>query len=185
MSLNRRCFEGVERRRWQLMASGARVVAPGRRTNNWSELVDAGGYASRTGGIQSVREVNLNTRNWYYRFVDTNAYRTRVGVDGVNEAVFGGWWIEYEVFRMILQFAKEHGDMLYDAAAYFLALPDEWGDRGRLVRAFLEKPLRAWRGHGKPGTSPSGKWIPPSTWMASTSCSFPASRRFARRHLHP
>ena len=161
MSVNLSCFQGGDRERWRLVANGASPRPHATHPDKWIEKINKAGYAIRTGGMVFPRETDLNPGLWYYRFIGTAAYSQGLAESGVAQAVFGGWWVEYETMMQIVRFAREHGDLLYDTAAYFLALPDEWGDRGRLARAMLVKPIRAWRGNGKPAQSPSGTWIPP------------------------
>jgi len=116
------------------------------------------------------REWNMPTGSYYYRFVDSSAYSRDAGA---SRAVFGGWWVEYEVMKRMIDFARAHADLLENVAAYFLALPLEWGDRARLVRACLGYPLRAWRGRGRPAEMMSGKYIPPQHLREVYQCFIP------------
>ena len=159
---NADCFVPPECERWRLMAAGhvPENVARG-KCPHWQPGADKHGYALQNGGISMPREWDLPTGVFYYRFVDSAAYRRSSSDGPANRALFGGWWMEYEVIKALVTFARTHGDLLENVAGYFLALPHEWGDRARLFRASLAAPLRGWRGRGKPAQSASGKYIPP------------------------
>lgn len=170
MSVNLHCFQYPERELWRIIASGGSLRPhprlPGRKieqvyTDSGRKIDKENGYAMRRGGILFPVETDLDCHRWYYRFIGTAAYSQALAKSGVEGAVFGGWWIESGTMRQIVQFAREHGDSLCDAAAYYLALPDEWGDRGRLARVMPKSSIRAWRGNGKPAQMPSGTRIPP------------------------
>jgi hypothetical protein len=173
---NADCFTLPERERWRLIASGhvPESVAGGKRPQ-WEASADKHGYALQNGGISMPREWDLPTGVFYYRFVDSAAYRRMSSAGPTNPALFGGWWIEYEVMRALVTFARTHRDLLESVAGYFLALPREWGDRARLFRASLASPLRAWRGRGKPAQSTSGKYIPPQHRQEIYQCFVPGT----------
>lgn len=162
MTLNEDCFEGVERERWLLIARGMRPhYQPVKGRSGFEPELDEAGLAIRSGGMSMPSECRLPLGQYYYRFMGTVAHN--VGVAKVGEAAFfGNWWIEGQTLAAIRRHARAVGD-LAEAAKYFLALPYEWGDHGRLVRALLLKPLRAWRGKGLPAHDAVSRtrFIPP------------------------
>ena len=113
------------------------------------------------------REVKLRTGHYYYRFIDTVYHNVALGKVG-DLAYFGRWWIDAQTIHACRQFALNGGYALSEAAKYFFALPYEWGDHRRLVKALLTETLRAWEGMGAPAQSGNRhpqdretKWIPP------------------------
>jgi hypothetical protein len=130
------------------------VIARGFDVESWFEE----GQVVGTGGISMPKETDLAVGQRYYRFASSTSSRA--------SQVGGGWWIEYEAFKTIEQFANRHRYSLSEAARLFLALPYIWTRVDRLVSAILEVPLRAYSGHGKPaqGSTASkrtdGTWIP-------------------------
>ena len=113
------------------------VIARGFDTERWFE----DGQVVGSGGILMPQPMHLRVGQRYYRFVSSTS--TRAAQLG------GGWWIDFENFRLIESFASEHGYSLGDAARLFLALPYEWSRVDRLVKAILEVPLKAYAGFGK------------------------------------
>ena len=163
MSLNEQCFQGAERERWLLVARG---MEPAYQRQNgrggFMPAHDLHGMALRSGGMSMPVECKPPLGQFYYRFLDTVSHN--VGVAGSGEAAyFGRWWVDAETLAAIRRHAKLAGDDLSEAAKYYLALPYEWGDHRRLVRAQLVRPLRAWRGKGLPAPDArSGtRFIPP------------------------
>jgi len=130
-----------------------RVIAQGFETESWFE----DGQAVGTGGIVNPEATRLPAGQYYYRFASSDSPRSLVG---------GGWWIDFENFVLIRNFADRNGHRLRDAARLMLALPYAWTRVNRLVRAYLQRPLRAWTGRGKPARGPQGGadrgalWIP-------------------------
>jgi hypothetical protein len=173
---NADCFVQPERERWRLIASGQVPQNVGRgKRQQWEPITDQCGYALCNGGILMPKECDLPTGVFYYRFVDSVAYRKGSAAGPSNSALFGAWWIEHEVMNALVVFGRTHGDLLENVAEYFLALPHEWGDRVRLFRATLALPLRAWRGQGKPVHSASGKYIPPQHRQDIFQCFIPGT----------
>jgi hypothetical protein len=168
MAINDRYFEGLERERWKLIAGGFKPSFPGGRVDYALDQ----GMAIRNGGISMPREVKLRTGLYYYRFLDTVFHNVNVAKSG-DVAYFGRWWIDGETMLACRKFALDGGYALSEAAKYFLALPYEWGDHRRLVRALLAETLRAWEGRGAPAQSAPAQsnrahrmdrgttWIPP------------------------
>ena len=113
------------------------VIARGFDTERWFE----DGQAIGTGGILMPQPVHLRAGQRYYRFVSSTSSR--------EAQLGGGWWIDFENFRLIESFAREHGHSLSDAARLFLALPYDWTRVDRLVHAILAVPLKAYAGQGK------------------------------------
>ena len=131
------------------------VIARGFDVESWFD----DGQAVGTGGILMPKQTDLAVGQRYYRFASSTSSRA--------SQVGGGWWIEYEAFKTIEQFANQHRYNLSEAARLFLALPYAWTRVDRLVSAILEVPLKAYGGFGKPaqagtagGNRPGGTWIP-------------------------
>lgn len=102
------------------------------------------GWEEQNGGIAAPRRVHLKLGQRYYRFANsTLPHDVQVG---------GGWWVEYETFATIRQFAKAHSTAR-DAARYLLALPWGWTACNILLTSILEAPLDAYRGLGNPAHS--------------------------------
>jgi hypothetical protein len=121
-----------------------RVIARGFDTERWFE----DGQMVGTGGILMPRPVHLRVGQRYYRFASSTSSR--------EAQLGGGWWIDFENFRLIESFAREHRHSLSYAARLFLALPYQWTRVDRLVHAILEVPLKAYAGEGKRATT----WTP-------------------------
>lgn len=149
MAKNDGYFEGLERQRWRLVAGGFRPSFPGGRVDH---SLDDQRMAIRNGGIIAPHEVKLRTGLYYYRFIDTVFHNLAVANSG-DLAYFGRWWIDGETMIECRRFARDSGYGLSDAAKLFFALPYEWGDHRRLVRALLAETLRAWEGKGAPAQS--------------------------------
>lgn len=113
-----------------------RQIARGFDVESWFN----DGQAKGTGGIPVPREMNLAVKHRYYRFASSTSPR--------EAQIGGGWWIEFEHFRTIEQFAVRNGYSLSESARLHLALPYSWTRVDRLVSAFLEVPLRAFCGKG-------------------------------------
>lgn len=166
---NDHCFTGSGREFWRLTAQGfqgAQIRRDG-GVDVDEEIVDIRALALRNGGIERPREVKLRAGLFYYRFLGTAAHNVGVAATG-SLAYFGHWWIDGETMAGLRRFARDGGYPISEAAKYLLALPFEWGDHRRLVRALLESPLRAWEGKGAPAQASSRhpsdrgtKWIPP------------------------
>ena len=131
-----------------------KVIARGFETEAWFN----DGQAKGTGGILIPEETRMPAGSYYYRFANSTSKRwAQLG---------GGWWVDFEAFKAIEDFAKKNGYRVKDAARLMLALPYSWTKVDLLVRAFLKFPLRAYTGLGKvaqggPGEADKGTmWIP-------------------------
>lgn len=100
------------------------------------------GYHRALEGMSMVREYDLAPDLVLYRFIDTS--------NGSPEASANGpWWLEYEYFMKIKQFALQHGYSLSYAARLFAAILYEYSEVNGYVRARVLQPLRCWKGRGK------------------------------------
>jgi hypothetical protein len=163
MTLNSHCFEGAERERWWLISRGMRAsYRPTNGHGGFAPELDLDGMALRSGGMAMPSEYRLPLGQYYYRFIGTVAHNVSLSRFG-DAAYFGNWWVGAETLATIRRYAAQYGGDLAQAAKYFLALPYEWGDHRRLVRALLVRPLRAWRGKGLPAhDAVSGtRFVPP------------------------
>jgi hypothetical protein len=131
-----------------------RVIASGFQTEAWFNE----GQAVGSGGIVNPKPMHLPTGHYYYRFASSTSSR---------EAQFGGgWWIDFENFRLIQAFAQKNGYSIRDAARLMLALPYAWTRVDRQIRALLRLPLKAYAGEGKAaqgetsGADKGTRWIP-------------------------
>ena len=125
-----------------------KVIAEGFETETWFE----DGQAVGAGGILTPQPENLRVGQRYCRFASVTSSR--------DAQLGGGWWIDYENFTTIRNFANKHGYELGYAARLFLALPYAWTRVDRLVSAILEVPLRAYAGQGKVASTAGEKWTP-------------------------
>ena len=131
-----------------------RVIAAGFDTERWFN----DGQAVGTGGIFNPQPVRLPTGHYLYRFASSRApASTRLG---------GGWWLDFESFNRIRQFASRHAYSVRQAARLMLALPYDWTRADLLVRALPMHDLQAYAGLGKPargsdiGPDRGTTWIP-------------------------
>lgn len=143
-ALNEHCFSKPH---W-------RVIASGFDAETWFESEQGTG----TGGIFNPRAVHLPVGHYYYRFVSrTSKPEFQSG---------GGWWLDYENYRKVEEFASANSYSLRMAARLTLALPYDWTRVDRLIKVLLKQPLKAYAGEGKPArggdnTSDHGtRWIP-------------------------
>lgn len=125
-----------------------RVIARGLDTESWFNE----GVGSGTGGITIPRPLDLPVGHKYYRFASGTSPR--------SAQVGGGWWIDFENYNTIRQYAQLHQLRLSYAARLFLALPVDWTRVDRLVSAVLELPLRAYAGKGAVAIAKGEKWTP-------------------------
>jgi hypothetical protein len=131
-----------------------RVIASGLETEAWFN----DGQGVGTGGILNPHPIHLPTGQFYYRFASSSSSR--------EAQRGGGWWLDYENFRMIRSFADKQRCSLRDAARLMLALPHAWTRVDILIRALLKEPLKAYAGEGKPargartGLDKGSLWIP-------------------------
>ncbi len=138
--LNLDCFTGPDSLRYKLEAQG------------FDPRIEAG---PRNGGLLKMNRVHMEVGQFYYRFCDTARFTTDEA-----RAIAGAWWIEYETFNIIREFARRHqhirdfgasgdrkGGLAYSAKLH-LAVPYEWGDCGAVVCASLHARLDAYKGWG-------------------------------------
>jgi len=131
-----------------------RVIAQGMDTERWFN----DGQGVGNGGIVNPQPTRLPGGQYYYRFASSVSPR--------EAQLGGGWWLDFEGYNTIAQFANRNGYRLREAARLILALPYEWTKVDRLVRALLRAPLRAYTGYGKPaagtaaGADRGTRWIP-------------------------
>lgn len=132
-----------------------RVIAKGFDVESWFN----DGQVSGNGGIAIPKDVHLAVGQRYYRFASSRSPR--------EAQLGGGWWVSYECFKQVSDFASANGYSLSESARLHLALPYSWTRVDRLVSAFLAVPLRAYAGRG--GVARSGvtdgrdantEWIP-------------------------
>lgn len=100
------------------------------------------GYGKALEGMSMVRQQDLNPGVVLYRFIDRSGGSPEIGANGP-------WWIEYEYFMKIKQFALQHGYSLSYAARLFAAILYEYSEVNGFVRAEVMQPLRCWKGRGK------------------------------------
>ena len=100
------------------------------------------GYHKALEGMSMVRQQNLNPGVVLYRFINTSGGGPEIGANGP-------WWLEYEYFMKIKQFALQHGYSLSYAARLFAAILYEYSEVNGFVRAEVMQPLRCWKGRGK------------------------------------
>lgn len=138
-ALNHFCFS---QKHWRMIANGIDIEA-------WF----ADGQVKNNGGIFNPQPDDVALKHRLYRLASSQSSEV------AQKA--GGWWISYEDFRKIQQFAQQHGYRFDHAARLFLALPYEWSRLDRLVTAYVVRPLRAYFGKGKTANSAKdGKFIP-------------------------
>ncbi len=138
--LNIDCFTGPDSLRYRLAAQG------------FDPNVEAG---PRNGGLIKMNRVHMDVGQNYYRFCDAARF-----TKDEAQAMGGGWWIDYETFDIIREFARRHqhirdfgasggrqGGLAYSAKLH-LAVPYEWGDCGAVVCASLHDRLDAYKGWG-------------------------------------
>ena len=100
------------------------------------------GYHKALEGMSMVRQQELPPGQVLYRFIDTSVGSPESGANGP-------WWLEYEYFMKIKQFALQHGYSLSYAARLFAAILYEYSEVNGFVRAEVVQPLRSWKGRGK------------------------------------
>ncbi len=127
-----------------------RLIAGGFDIERWFN----DGQGIGNGGILFPGREHLKVTNYYYRFANSISREAQLG---------SGWWISYDTFNTIRQFAEMNQYELTYAARLFLALPYEWSRLDRLVRAQLIKPMDAYVGEGKVAETEKDKWIPNQT----------------------
>jgi len=126
-----------------------KVIAQGFKPEPWFEH----NHAKGTGGMLRPQHEYLRVGNRYFRFANGTASR--------DAQVGGGWWLDFENFKIIEQFARNSGVTLAYAARLFLAIPYDWSRVDRLVSAFLSVPLCAYSGYGQVAIASDETWTPP------------------------
>lgn len=89
----------------------SRIIANGYSVESW--LND--GQAVGTGGIANPQPTRLLTGHYHYRFASSTARRT--------SQQGGGWWLDFENFKLVQRFAADNGYSLREAARLMLAFP--------------------------------------------------------------
>lgn len=149
---NEHCFRGLGRQFWRDKALGFRPSIVNGRDGYHIEydteskvlgpdVPNADDFAYQNGGIARPDETAMRPGT-YLRFCDS---RRKYWV--------GNWWLDYDHFSLIRAWAIERDLSLAAAAHRCLVIPTEWGDCGRLVKAGLNRRLRAYVGKGKPATA--------------------------------
>lgn len=100
------------------------------------------GHLKALEGMSMVRQQDLNPGVVLYRFIDTSVGGPEIGANGP-------WWLEYEYFMKIKQFALQHGYSLSYAARLFAAILYEYSAVNGFVRAEVIQQLGCWKGRGK------------------------------------
>lgn len=147
--LNRDCFTDAKQAHYFMIARGFNV---GRFDATNPTTVD--GSFPKNGGMTNPARIHMAVGHRYFRFCDTK----RANKDFMREAA-GGWWVDYEVFDRMRDFAKRHAHIqsfagshgqsaLSYAVKLHMAVPYEWGDSGVLVSALLTSRLDAYKGYG-------------------------------------
>ena len=92
-------------------------IASGYSVESW--LKD--GQAVGTGGIANPQPTRLLTGHYHYRFASSSARRT--------SQLGGGWWLDFENFKLVQRFAADNGYTLREAARLMMALMSSAGKR--------------------------------------------------------
>lgn len=159
-AVNAFLFRGEIRAYWRLLARGAdgrHVVERRHGARTFDFGLDGKGMARRNGGIVSPSDRVVGSGRYLYRFVGTAAYAAKA-----RAAVLGHWWIDEDTWRLLRDASRSHKLSLEATAQLYLALPDEWGDRGRVARGKLFAPLMAWTGNGQVAAASSGEPFTPA-----------------------
>jgi hypothetical protein len=157
--VNEALFRGAERSFWHLRARGADrvgIVWSGRK-RLFDFGLDEKGMARRNAGIIAPQERVLPSGHVLRRFVGTNAF-SRFG----KAAALGHWWIDEPTWSLLKDHARQHRMTLEQTAQNYLALPDEWGDRGRIAFGRVLKPVMAWSGTGEVALGEDGQRYTPA-----------------------
>jgi hypothetical protein len=91
----------------------------------------------------------LPSGQYYYRFASSASSKAA--------QLGGGWWLDFEGYNTVRQFAERNGYRLREAARLMLALPYDWTKVDLLVKTLLRSPLRAYTGEGKPAGLCAGR----------------------------
>lgn len=146
---NFHCFEGAGHGFWKAIAQGMRPTgmtsSPDGYALDYAKDVD--GSIVHNGGMFAPQEVKMHPGN-YFRFFGT----TSKNVYGAGSSMAGGWWLDYDNFLKVADWAEQHDVSLARAAQALLVIPKEWHDCGYVGRARLKTTMKAWVGKGKPAT---------------------------------
>ena len=153
---NVHCFEKPERAYWLAIAQGFRPLgepsAGGKLEFAHDDPEYDDGCVAQNGGIFSPQETRMRA-GVYIRFFDT----TTMVKFGPAGGMSGGWWVNYETYQMIIDWAEDHDLSIAQAAQRLIVLPRAWSDAAYMGAAFLSGRMKAWVGKGKPAT---GKMSP-------------------------
>jgi hypothetical protein len=146
---NFHCFEGAGYGFWKAIAQGKRPTGLMASPDGYAldYLKDVDGSIVQNGGMFAPQEVKMRPGT-YFRFFGT----TTKNVYGAASSMAGGWWLDYDNFLKIGDWADQHDVSLARAAQALLVIPKEWHDCGYVGRARLTATLKAWVGKGKPAT---------------------------------
>lgn len=142
-------LDGLGMDYWSSIARGLRPtsVRTGRMGSTIDFATDTDGLVLQNGGMYNAQLTKAQPGT-YFRFFDTISHN-RFG-DGALTG--GGWWIDFESYVKVADWAEAHDLSLAKAAARLLVIPMEWGDCGYVGKALLTTPMKAFVGKGKPAT---------------------------------
>jgi len=140
--LNQKCFRQPH---WLLEARGFDAEA-------WYDRRPDKQEGRQNGGIVDPQQTHLSPGHRYYRF----AGATTAWIDQLSSP----WWMSFDTFQIIRQYADRNDLGLPHAARLFLAIPEEWSRMDRVISAQLAEPLDAYAGRGKVATGTDGNWTP-------------------------
>lgn len=156
--LNQKCFRQPH---WLLEARGFDTEA-------WYHRRPDKQKGRQNGGIIDPQQTHLYLGHRYYRF----AGATTASVDQLSSP----WWMSFDTFQIIRQYADRSDLSLPYTARLFLAIPEEWSRMDRVISAQLAVSLNAYAGKGKVANSgkvakletavtsggkvPDGNWTP-------------------------
>jgi hypothetical protein len=148
----------------------------------------ATGGDKQNGGIENPKQQHLRANQFYYRFASSTAPQSCLN---------GAWWLEFETFNKIRNFARasiadgSSSDARREAVRYCLALP--WGQCDRLVRALFIQEVEVYRGVGRvarghtkvtpTGDSVPTRYIPPQHIKELYQLYIPGMQEFSSKIL--
>jgi hypothetical protein len=106
----------------------------------------ATGGDKQNGGIQNPKQQHVRAHQFYYRFASSDRPEYHTG---------GSWWLEFETFNKIRQLARSAAadgssqDARREAVRYCLALPWQFTQCDRLIRAMFTQEVEVFRGLGR------------------------------------
>jgi hypothetical protein len=154
-------LDGLGAAYWSSIARGQRptAVRVGRMGATIDFASDTDGFVIQNGGMYNPQPTKMLPGS-YFRFFDTISHN-RFGTAAFTG---GGWWVAYECYLKIAEWAEAYDLSLAKAASRLLVIPAEWGDCGYVGKARLTTPMKAFVGKGKPAT---GSVSPDSAERAS------------------